>query len=313
MNPHLAATASQQLGAFTALQAQDAGYSDDEGRARVRSGRWISLRRGVYAESETVAAARADPVAFHRLLAAAGILALDPGAFISHVSAAALQGVALLHSPGGVVHTIRPEGPPRHYRGLRVHELPLPPVARTLCGTLPLTTPERTVVDCAAALDFPGAVVVCESARFQGLADENALWDAFAALPRRMRRKVERVLHFSSGKSESPGESLSRVVFAELGLPDPDQQRDYSDARGFIGRVDFVWDGLGVIAEFDGEVKYGKGESVFEEKKREDRLRELGYEVVRITWSDLMGDRQELADRLAAAFARAASRRRPVA
>jgi predicted transcriptional regulator of viral defense system len=310
VNPHLAATASAQLGVFTARQAQDAGYSDDEVRAQVRAGRWTSLRRGVYAETDTVTVARTDSVAFHRLLAAAGVLALDPGAFISHQSAAALQTMALLESPGGVVHTIRPEGPPRHYRGLRVHELPLPARFRTFSGGLPVTTPARTVVDCAAALDFPGAVVTCESALSRQLVDENDLWDAFAVLPRRQRRRVERVLHFSSARSESPGESLTRVVFAELGLPDPEQQRDYWDDRGFIGRVDFVWVELGVIAEFDGEVKYGKGASVFEEKKREDRLRELGFEVVRVVWTDLVRDRQDLARRLAAAFDRA-RRRRP--
>jgi hypothetical protein len=311
MNPHLAAIASTQLGAFTARQAQDAGYSDDEVRAQVRAGRWRSLRRGVYAEDETVATARTDSVAFHRLLAAAGVLALEPGAFISQQSAAAVQHIALLASPGGVVHATRPEGPPRHYRGLRVHELPLPQRFRTLSGALPVTTPARTVVDCAAALNFPDAIVVCESARNQGMVDENDLWDAFAALPRRQRRRVERVIHFSTAKSESPGESLSRVVFAELGLPDPEQQKDYFDERGFIGRVDFVWPELGVIAEFDGEAKYGKGVSVFEEKKREDRLRDLGWEVVRIVWSDLVHDRADLARRLAAAFERAARRRHP--
>lgn len=311
MNPYLAAVASAQLGAFTARQAQDAGYSDDEVRAQVRAGRWKSLRRGVYAESETVATARTDANTFHQLLAAAGILALDPGAFISHASGAALQGMALLTSPGGVVHTTRPEGPPRHYRGLRVHELPLPAQFRTRYRALPVTTPARTVVDCAAILDFPNAVVTCESALFQRLVDPNALWDAFAVLPRRQRRRVERVIHFSSTKSESPGESLTRIVFAELGLPDPEQQRGYSDDRGFIGRVDFVWVELGVIAEFDGEVKYGKGATVFEEKKREDRLRDLGFEVVRIVWTDLVRDRGDLARRLAAAFERAARRRRP--
>lgn len=310
MNPHLDATASVQLGVFTARQAQDAGYSDDEVRAQVRAGRWRSLRRGVYAEAETVATARTDAVTFHCLLAAAGVLALEPGAFISHPSAAALQGIALLTSPGGVVHTTRPEGPPRHYRGLRVHELPLPARFRTFDGALAVTAPARTVVDCAATLDFPDAVVTCESALSQRLVDETDLWDAFAVLPRRQRRRVERVLHFSTAKSESPGESLSRVVFAELGLPDPGQQQDFFDDRGFIGRVDFVWVELGVIAEFDGEVKYGNGTTVFEEKKREDRLRDLGFEVVRIVWTDLVRDRQDLANRLAAAFDRA-RRRRP--
>lgn len=43
------------------------------------------------------------------------------------------------------------------------------------------------------------------------------------------------------------------------------------------------------IVEFDGKVKYrgDDGTALFDEKRREDRLRSLGYIVVRIIWADL--------------------------
>jgi len=46
---------------------------------------------------------------------------------------------------------------------------------------------------------------------------------------------------------------------------------------------------------------------VFEEKRREDALRDLGWEMVRWIWTDLFNP-TELLDRLARAFARGSRR-----
>jgi hypothetical protein len=51
-----------------------------------------------------------------------------------------------------------------------------------------------------------------------------------------------------------------------------------------------------VVGEFDGRVKYGRllrpgqgpGDAVFEEKRREDAIRDEGWGVVRWTWGDLV-------------------------
>ena len=50
-----------------------------------------------------------------------------------------------------------------------------------------------------------------------------------------------------------------------------------------------------MLGEFDGRVKYGRllrpgqepGDAVFEEKRREDAIRDEGWGVVRWVWSDL--------------------------
>jgi very-short-patch-repair endonuclease len=80
------------------------------------------------------------------------------------------------------------------------------------------------------------------------------------------------------------------------------------DGAGFVGRVDFLVAGR-VVVEFDGAVKYEGAEgraALVREKQREDRLREAGYIVIRVTWSDL--DRPAvLMARVRAALARAAS------
>jgi hypothetical protein len=64
---------------------------------------------------------------------------------------------------------------------------------------------------------------------------------------------------------------------------------------GSVAFADFAWPDHGVLGEFDGKGKYlrdlrpgeGPGEALFREKLREDRLRDLGWVVVRLVWSDL--------------------------
>ncbi len=60
------------------------------------------------------------------------------------------------------------------------------------------------------------------------------------------------------------------------------------------------------VLEFDGLVKYSGAdgrEALVAEKRRKDRLRDLGFQVVRVTWAEL--DRPTLLQhRIQAAFAR---------
>jgi len=125
------------------------------------------------------------------------------------------------------------------------------------------------------------------------------------------------VAEFADGRSESVGESRSRVAFELIGLPRPDLQRLITTSDGrIVGRSDFLFDEFWTIGEFDGRVKYGRllkpgedpGDVVWREKQREDRMRDLGYEVRRLIWSDL-SDRPAIAERFRAAFARARRRR----
>lgn len=67
-------------------------------------------------------------------------------------------------------------------------------------------------------------------------------------------------------------------------------QATIRDEHGtFVARVDFVVKGTRVVLEFDGRVKYadGAGRALWDEKRREDRLRALGYLVLRVIWADL--------------------------
>ena len=178
----------------------------------------------------------------------------------------------------------------------------------------PTTDLARTVVDLARSLPFEQGVAAADRALALGA----TVLELEAALARAGRLRgagaARRVVAFADGRSESVGESLSRVLLADLGLMPEDLQHRVMDGPRLAGRVDFAWPSLRVIGEFDGRVKYGRlleadedaGDAVFREKRREDRLRELGWEVVRWVWADLAHP-EVIAERLRRAFARAAS------
>ena len=99
---------------------------------------------------------------------------------------------------------------------------------------------------------------------------------------------------FADGRSESVGESRSRVAITLAGLPAPELQRQMPYG-GVTARTDFAWVRQRTVGEFDGKVKYGRllkpgqqpGDIVYAEKLREDAIRAQDWEVVRWTWPDL--------------------------
>lgn len=121
------------------------------------------------------------------------------------------------------------------------------------------------------------------------------------------QRLVQQVVDQADGRSESVGESRSRCLLHTLGLGPCIPQFVVRDGSVVIGRVDLKLEGWPVLIEFDGKGKYVEQQVLLEEKRREDALRALGYEVVRLTWSDL--ERPGLVKRkVLAALARAQAR-----
>ncbi len=99
---------------------------------------------------------------------------------------------------------------------------------------------------------------------------------------------------------------MGRVRFAELELPPPELQVVLGDGRGALGRVDFHWRQHRTIGEADGLGKYeGDPRRLYAEKRREDRLRDAGFEVFRFTWREALRTPEVLGERARRAFARA--------
>jgi len=108
------------------------------------------------------------------------------------------------------------------------------------------------------------------------------------------RRLLSSVIGEASALSQSVGETRTRAVVRQLGFPPPTLQFEVVDAEGSM-YGDLAWPKFRVILEFDGRMKYTRDEYtggdpatvVWREKRREDRLRRLGWTIVRVVWADL--------------------------
>lgn len=284
-----------------------AGMSEEEIRRAVTAGEITAACRGIYVPGDVVPQRTVrsptewwEQQAARHEIAVRGVLArLELPAVVSHVSAAVLHRMDVWDVPLTRVHLTRDRTTgARRGRDLHLHAVPLGAGEITEVRGVPVTTPARTVADVARTLRFEQAVVIADAAlRGTEICTEDL---RAAARPGRRRQGTAaalRVAAFGDGRAASPGESRSRVLFRTSGVPAPTLQREVRDpGGGWLATVDFWWDGRRpVVGEFDGEIKYGRllrpgqepGQAIVEEKIREDRLRDLGLQVVRWTWRDL--------------------------
>lgn len=309
----------------------DRGFSSDEVARLERTGGLLRLRRGAYAQTPSTPPADDDapegdaansdiPIdeyaelaTRHRLLIEGTLAQLHPRAVISHGSAAVVHGLPAFPANVRRVHVTRS----RHGGGVRrsvvhVHGSVLSDDDVSAVDEIPVTTLARTVVDLARTVPFDQGVAIGDRALALGLAPA----ELATALERAARwpgaGKARRVADFVDARSESVGEFFSRVRCHELGLPAPVLQHDVFDDDGLhVGRADFAWPESRTLGEFDGRVKYHRlrrigetiEEAVVREKLREDRLRDLGWQVVRWVWEELFRA-EVIAERLRRAFAR---------
>lgn len=314
MDEMLGAIAARQGGVFTREQALRCGYSDEIIKRRLRSGTWTRIRRGAYAPSGLMDGL--DAADRHVMIIRAVMLALPRTAVVSHVSAAMLHRLPPWGHDLHHVHVTRAgRGGGRIEARVHHHRAATPPDHVTHHDGVRVSTVARAVIEAACEAPFAAGVVLADAAlcsRATTVAELHAVLDTMRSWPR--STAACQVVSFANPGAESPGESRARMLFRQEGLPVPELQALIHDRAGALaGRVDFLFREHDTVVEFDGLLKYGLGRSapaddLFREKRREDLLRELGYEVVRITWADLAQPRV-VAARIRAAFARAAARR----
>jgi hypothetical protein len=293
------ATAGRQHGLITHRQLEQLGVSrrrwggSEQGRELVR------VRPAVYADAVVLAAA--DPAGRAALRVLAECLHTGRHLVAAGRTSAQVHGLPVLGAPG-LVLVERKQDRPHHGTGRLVLECDVVEVR----GAPVLSVP-RTVVD-VARRDVLAGVVVADAALRRGV-DRELLLEA-VDLSRRWpgRLRAEEAVHLADPQAESPLESLGRVQMVREGLPAPASQVWITDADGPFARVDHCWREHRTVAEADGALKYASPADLFAEKRREDRLREAGWEVVRYTWDDALRTPRLLAGRVRAAFARAAVR-----
>lgn len=279
MDAALLAVAESQDGLFTTAQARTAGITE-RGLAGLKdAGVVTSVARSVYVMADAVPS---DPLDAHRLRVQAGRL-VYPDAYPCGVSFLAESGVDvwgarllradLVRDVSSEVLTslcrIRPPHP-----GVR----PEPGAGDALAAALVQTAFDHGPL---------AGIVSADDALHDGLTSVEAIRAVAGSVVRWPGAgRVRTMLAMTDGRSESVGESRLRVMLTVAGLRLVPQFEIIEEGRAFA-YVDLLVDGTNLCLEFDGRVKYGEPGSLWREKKREDRIRRLGYRVERVIWADL--------------------------
>ena len=311
VHPLLVCAASEQLGLFTARQALAAGYSYGEITAAVRGGRWTRVRRSVFIAKERLELADARERHLQIVYADCLSLAALPAA-VSHQSAALALGLPMLDAIEELTPAVTVP-PGSHSATACSHVYRATLAAWQVWHRAPflLTSPARTIVDLARSRSFSSAVVSADAALREEMTTAEQLerilgfCDGWPGAGR-----ATRVLQFADGRSESVYESLARVRCAEHGLPAPQLQAALQGADGHTYWVDLYWLEARTIGEVDGRTKYQRRPGndpervLWDEKLREDTLREAGYQMVRMTAAQIEHNFGSVVARLHGAFAR---------
>ncbi|MGC4961865.1 hypothetical protein [Gordonia sp. DT101] len=270
------------------------GSDDRRLRQELDTGTLIKPWRGVYLPAPE--SSSADAAYLTRVLAACEVAEIDK--VVSHQSAAAIHGLPLLHPDRSRVHFTVNRTSGGHRRGQVLHPARLTSDDVVSVDGRAVTSLARTAADIARTGNMNQAVCVFDSALRAGATIEE-LRDAVAGNRGRVGNSVARAaLPHANPQSESIAESFSRALIVGFDdIPTPIAQHELFTTSGiFVARVDLYWDEERMVGEVDGRGKYTAdldpgehpGDRVWDEKRREDAIRDLDETVVRWGWQECM-------------------------
>ncbi|HEX9847832.1 MAG TPA: DUF559 domain-containing protein [Acidimicrobiia bacterium] len=241
------------------------------------------LKPGIFA----LAGARTDNTSIELIAACRSL-----GAVVSHESAAQIHGLdRWLHiKPSvSVVHRTT-----NRFPGIRVHQLTdLIDDHIQAIDEVPVTTPERTVIDLSAVL----AEQRLERIVDQGLAAKKlnleALSDMFDLLARKGKpgvRRMRSILLKRSPGLDAPTTELERRlldVVRRAGLPEPQAQHTPPWLVPTNGRVDFAYPKHNLVIEGDSRRWHTLLNSFEIDRLRDNAAQLAGWRVLRFTWQEI--------------------------
>lgn len=286
LDPQLTRIAREHQGIITRVQTSALHLSPALLRAAVGAGSLHRVRPGVCVLAQTWASAQPSE---RYALTVRGLLLAHPTWLASHHAALSEHSLPLHGVDLAVVDVAAQVRASKIRPGLHVHAAD--PSHLVLAKvTSPRAVPVAAAcVLTATASGVEAGVVAMDAALHRQLTSKAELTQALTLPGARFGIGLARAaIAGADALSESPGESRTRLILLGAGLA-VRSQVTITDAQGDIGRVDFLV-GTDVVVEFDGLVKYDGVDgklALAREKAREDRLREAGFRVVRLTWADL--------------------------
>ena len=275
-------------------QLAGAGLEERVLTAAVRSGIILRLRRGAYVRSADWNGAK--PWARDTFRIQAHFESTGGLARYSHVSAARLHECNVWDA-GPLVHVTTDYANSRKSAGrdVRTHRTALDTDELTTLWTedgreILVTSLERTVLDCARILTLEQAAVIGDHALRKGarLEEMHRLLDQSPV--KRGSRRAFTLLEVLDGRSESAGETRTRLLLQSFGMTGFIPQLQIPTRSGLF-RADFADPAARIVIEFDGAGKYAEykptEEVLLAERRRENALVEEGWLVLRLEWAHL--------------------------
>jgi hypothetical protein len=182
---------------------------------------------------------------------------------------------------------------------------------RAVLEGVPVTSAVRSAFDIVRLWPPTAGVVALDRLRNLGLV---AGTDLAEVLSRRAGwrgvGRARRVLELSDAGSESPRETIMRLLWMQTGLVRPRANPVVRTLDGrFVARVDLIDPDAGVVGEYDGAF-HATARRRSEDAARQERLEDLGLVVIRANDPDLATDlgRRTWQMRLRRVHARATTR-----
>jgi very-short-patch-repair endonuclease len=281
--------AELQFGVVARWQLMILGLEPQAIQRRIASGRLKPLHAGVYAVGHT----KLTPQGY--LMAA--VLALGPGAVLSHVSAASHHGLRRTNQ-AKVDVTTHVSGQ-RGTKRIRAHRTRvLHPDDWTIADGIPVTSVARTLLDLAAELTNEQLLDALDEAVRLEVFDLGAIDRAIQRTPH--RKGVPTLSKLLTDYRGAPDlrswlERRFRHMVRAAGLPEPVYN---ATVAGYT--VDAYFAGSGLVVELDSR-RYHLTPRVFESDKVKDAaLQRAGHPVLRITDKRMKQEPEAVLDDLVA-------------
>jgi len=271
--------AATQYGLVTVRQAGAAGLNAEQIRWMRRSGPWTAIRPGVYALTGA-------PSSWAQTVAAA-VLACGPSAWASNATAGVLWSMPGVESEW--IEVVTP--PERRVEAVGVCGHRSSAVFTddvTVVRRIPVTTPERTLVDLSARIEQEklGRILDDGLRRRQIRLDRLRRCVArLAGSPGRRPASIqvllgERLRGYDPGDSDLETRTLRLLV--SRGLPPPVQQhRVRLGGRGM--RIDLAYPDVALAIELDGWEHHRTRTAFDDDRARANLLVSAGWSLVRFT------------------------------
>ena len=288
--------AVSQHGVVSRAQALLAGVTGRVVKTRLASGRWEQVYRGVYRVIRM-------PPSWHQRLISATLYA-GPRALASHRAAAALWHLDEAKAPPLEISV--PSG--RRIPGVLVHRLrPEDQPERVVIDGIPTTGIERTLLDLAAS-SHPALVGrALDGALRERLTTLPELWASLPPPGRAGRRVLRQLLEERDERDQAVESELEQRLLHLLrrsGLPLPNPQHRVTEEGRFVARLDFAYPAYLLGIEVDGYRWHSGAERWRQDLRRENRLKLLGWTLLRFSWHDVRNQPNQVVEQIRSALRR---------